>query len=86
VRHRPDKSKRDGRFDLLRGDTPAGYLSYSLSEKTMSIHYVEVDPALRGKKMGEQLVDAAVAWARENDFEVVPICGYARAVLSRRNR
>ena len=86
VRHRPDKAKGAGRFDLERAGAAVGYLSYSINEKTMSIHYVEVDPALRGKKMGEQLVAAAVDWARTNRYDVVPICGYARAVLSRMNR
>ena len=86
VRHRPAKGASVGRFDLERGGKAIGYLSYSMNDKTMSIHYVEVDPALRGKKMGEQLVAAAVDWARTNRYDVVPICGYAREVMSRMNR
>lgn len=49
----------------------------------MNVDYVEVSPALRGKKMGERLVDAAVMWARENKRLIVPRCSYARAVMAR---
>ena len=49
----------------------------------MRIEYVEVAPELRGTGLGRQLVQAAVDWARQGDLKVVPICGYARAVMTR---
>ncbi|MFA5910496.1 MAG: GNAT family N-acetyltransferase [Vicinamibacterales bacterium] len=49
----------------------------------MRIEYVEVAPELRGTGLGRQLVQAAVDWARESHLAVVPICGYARAVITR---
>ena len=49
----------------------------------MRIEYVEVDPSLRGTGLGLQLVEKAVAFAKEADLKVVPICSYARAVISR---
>ena len=71
-------------FELLIGGTRQGYLEYSLPDSgTMVIHYVEVDPHLRGKGMGERLVGAAVAWAREQKRRIVPMCSYARAVIAR---
>ena len=49
----------------------------------MRIEYVEVAPDLRGTGLGRRLVQAAADWAREANLKVVPICGYARAVMTR---
>lgn len=64
----------------------AGHLTYAVEDDSMLIEYVEVDPSRRGQGLGEKLVDAAVAWAKEEGHKVVPVCGYARAVLKRRAR
>lgn len=61
-----------------------GGLDYTLPEAgVMRIEYVEVSPELRGTGLGRQLVAAAVDWAREGGLKIVPICGYARAVITR---
>ena len=61
-----------------------GSLDYTRPEAgVMRIEYVEVAPELRGSGLGRQLVQAAVDWAREGDLKIVPICGYARAVIAR---
>lgn len=84
VTRRHAEGASHGTFDLETNGKPGGYLSYSLSgDATMIVDYVEVDPALRGKHMGEQLVAAAVEWARANGRRIVPHCSYARAVLMR---
>lgn len=83
VSHHPGKDGARGTFDLNINGKRLGFLSYSLDEKTLAIDYVQVDPSLRGKGMGEQLVRAAVEWARGHKRKVVPICSYARAVMRR---
>jgi predicted GNAT family acetyltransferase len=49
----------------------------------MRIEYVEVSPELRGTGLGRQLVEKAVDFAKASELRVVPICGYARAVITR---
>ena len=61
-----------------------GFLEYTRPDVgMMRIEYVEVDPSLRGGGFGRQLVEKAVAFARESNLRVVPICSYARAVITR---
>ena len=84
ITNRPVPDDSEQIFDLLIDGTPRGYLAYSLPDPaTMEIHFVEVDPDLRGNGMGERLVSAAVEWARANGRRIVPRCSYARAVLNR---
>jgi predicted GNAT family acetyltransferase len=61
-----------------------GSLDFARPETgVLRIDYVEVAPELRGSGLGRQLVEAAVEWARVENLTIVPICGYARAVITR---
>lgn len=61
-----------------------GFLEFTRPDVgVMRIEYVEVDPSLRGSGLGRQLVEKAVAFAKDSSLKVVPICGYARAVIQR---
>ena len=61
-----------------------GFLEFTRPEVgLMRIEYVEVSPELRGTGLGLQLVEKAVAFAMETKLRVVPICSYARAVMTR---
>jgi predicted GNAT family acetyltransferase len=84
IEHHEGRSGKSGAFDLLVAGERLGHLNYSLPDnETMTIDYVEVDPSLRGRGMGQQLVGAAVDWARVQSRKVVPLCSYARAVMAR---
>jgi predicted GNAT family acetyltransferase len=61
-----------------------GFLEFTRPDVgIMRIEYVEVSPDLRGTGLGRQLVEKAVAFAKEASLRVVPICSYARAVINR---
>jgi uncharacterized protein len=58
-----------------------------VAEMTMSrvnptllmIDHTEVSDTLRGQGAGRQLLDAAVAWARETKTKFIPVCPFAKA-------
>ena len=61
-----------------------GFLEFTRPEVgLMRIEYVEVSPALRGTGLGRRLVEKAVDFAKDARLRVVPICSYARAVITR---
>jgi predicted GNAT family acetyltransferase len=61
-----------------------GFLEFTRPDAgVLRIEYVEVDPDLRGTGLGRQLVEKAVAFARDANLRVIPICSYARAVIQR---
>ena len=61
-----------------------GFLEFTRPEVgLMRIEYVEVSPALRGTGLGRRLVEKAVDFAKDAQLRVVPICSYARAVITR---
>lgn|SRR4029079_2023438 len=61
-----------------------GFLEFTRPEVgVMRIEYVEVSPQLRGSGLGQQLVEKAVAFAKDTQLKVIPICSYARAVMQR---
>lgn len=81
--HRPKEGASSGTFELGGDGKRLGYLEYSLPDAdTVCIDYVEVDWALRGRRMGNRLVDAAVAWAQTENRKVTATCSFARAVLA----
>ncbi len=79
-RHETDGA---GLFVLMVDGVKVGTLDYHRTEpRLVHVDYVEVSPRLRGTGLGRVLVQAAADWARESGVTLVPICGYARSVLT----
>ena len=83
IKHVPqDHTKGD--FLVEQEGEAAGRLHYILfGSGRLVIQHTEVDRKLQGTGAGRQLVDAAVAYAREEGLKIVPVCPYAKAVLAR---
>lgn len=61
-----------------------GFLEFTRPETgVMRIEYVEVSPELRGTGLGRRLVEQAVEFAKDARLRVIPVCSYARVVISR---
>ena len=51
------------------------------SENVITIEHTVVNPGNEGKGIAKLLVNAAVAFARENGYSIIPVCPYAKKVL-----
>ena len=61
-----------------------GYLSYEWADDTVfAIMHTVVEKAYQGRGVAKALLDAAVAFARENGYRIRPVCPYAEAVFNR---
>jgi hypothetical protein len=59
-------------------------LTYLAKKELLIIDHTEVDDSLRGKNIGNQLIEAAVEHARQNSLKIRPICPFAKAVIDKR--
>jgi hypothetical protein len=81
---REDTGNGAGHFVLTREGVRIGTLDYRTGPSgPIYIDFVQVSPATRGTGLGKRLVEAAVAWARESQRKVIPICSYSRSVIER---
>ncbi len=71
------------RFVARLAGAEAGECVYRRDGARMQIVHTEVDPALQGRGIAAALVEAAVAQARRERWQVVPRCSYVRAWLRR---
>lgn len=79
IRHVPEKR----RFETTV-DGALGVAEYRLENGAMLLTHTEVAPALRGRGVAGQLVQAALDHAEARHLPLRPICAYARRYLERR--
>ncbi len=78
------KSENKGRFFVEVGGDMAGELLYSMQgNKEIIIEHTEVKASLRGKKIGFELVQACVQYARQYHLKIQPVCRFALAVFKK---
>ena len=64
-------------------DGHLGVCSYQQSGPVLVLHHTEVPVALQGRGVAAALVQAALAWAREQGLQVRPSCSYVAAYMRR---
>jgi predicted GNAT family acetyltransferase len=70
------------RFELNIGGHIA-YLTYERSPNTLTLVHTEVPAEIRGRHIGERLVQAALAIGRSEARRLVVVCPFARAYVRR---
>lgn len=73
-----------GYFKATAEGREAGRMTYSWAGKDrFIIDHTEVNPEFKGKNVGNQLLNAAVNFARENHIRIIPLCPFARSVFDK---
>ncbi|HMQ04456.1 MAG TPA: GNAT family N-acetyltransferase [Pyrinomonadaceae bacterium] len=73
---------RKGAFFIEENGEWLAELSYIRNgPNTMVIDHTEVVEDLAGQDVGRKLVDAAVAFARENGLKIRPLCPFVKKVI-----
>ena len=62
-----------------------GELNYMVKDQKMIIiDSTQVDPLYKGQKIGDQLVEAVVKFARDAQKKIIPLCPFAKAYFEKR--
>ena len=82
IQHKEGESK--GSFYIEAGGEVLAEITYSKagSDKII-IDHTEVSDELRGQNIGNELVEHAVNYARDNKLTVIPLCPFANSVIER---
>lgn len=83
IKHQPDEHK--GSFLALLQGEALGEMTYSLSGEIMIIDHTEADDRLKGMSAGLKMLQAAVAWARQEKLKIVPLCPFTKSVFDKRH-
>jgi uncharacterized protein len=70
------------RFEL-KVDGHVAYLEYERTPNTLTLIHTEVPIEIRGRHIGDRLVEAALAIGRSEGRRLVVVCPFARAYLRR---
>ena len=75
-----ERNEARHRFEMA---TPAGtaWLDYRLIGETLYLTHAETPRAARGHGFAGQVTRAALEWARERGYRVVPQCGYVAGYM-----
>jgi uncharacterized protein len=86
--HAPIRSVADNattsRFELI-ADGRTAFLIYKRTAETLELIHTEVPEELRGRHLGDALVEFALERAHAEGLGIVAICPFARAYLRKRS-
>ncbi|CAH0298298.1 hypothetical protein SRABI27_04298 [Pedobacter sp. Bi27] len=70
-------------FDIYDEDGKVGEMIFDIKDNDLTVYHTEVDPAKEGKGYAKMLLDAMVAYVRENRLMVIPMCPYVHIQFKR---
>ncbi|KGT47156.1 MULTISPECIES: GNAT family N-acetyltransferase [Acinetobacter] len=82
IEHKQHDGK--GEWFIEQSDQRLAEMTYSRAgDDKLIIDHTWVDDSLRGQRIGQQLVQAAVAYARNQQLKIIPLCPFAKSVFDR---
>lgn len=83
IKHSQTETK--GSFYIELEGKKVGEMTYSIAGPSLIIiDHTEVGEELKGKGAGAQMLNAAVAYARENNIKILPLCPFAKSVFDKK--
>jgi len=75
---------KHGVFKLIQGDLVAGEMAYTWAGDSMLIiDHTDVNEGFRGQGVGRQLLDELIAFVRERQVKVIPLCPFAKSFFDK---
>jgi predicted GNAT family acetyltransferase len=78
-------NEKHSRFEYHVDDTVV-FANYRKHDGSLYIDYVEAPPQLRGTGAAGKIMEQIVTVAKDENLNLVPICGYAASWLKRHDK
>lgn len=79
-----EDNDKKGRFVLLEDGKEAGEMTFVWDgENSIIIEHTNVGKEYGSKGYAKQLMNKAVAFARENEVKIVPVCSFVKAMFEK---
>ncbi len=79
-----ETNEHKGRFVIKSNNAVAGEMTYSWAgTDKFIIDHTEVGAEFGGKGVGRKLLMEVVAFAREQNVKIIPLCPYAKSVFDK---
>ena len=75
--------KNHGAFIVSEKGEPLGEMVISISGDKLTVYHTEVDPKAEGRGLAKKLLETMVAYAREHQLQVIPLCPYVHLQFRR---
>ena len=76
--------QKETRFEIFKDGEKAGLLDYQKKENgIMEIVHTEVLEKFGGQGLGKELVKAAVEFAQDYGYKIIPSCPYAKKIIAK---
>ena len=72
-----------GKFYILEGQDQAAEMEVALADNILTVFHTEVAPAMEGKGLAKQLLEAMTNHARQHHLKVKPLCSYVHTQFKR---
>ena len=78
------ENENRGKFYIEENENQIALMTYKKSgDGIITIDHTEVDSNHRGDGLGEDLIEAGVKYARENELKIIATCPFAKKVIDR---
>lgn len=79
-----EQTSSKGAFFIEENNQRLAEITFSKAgDKLIIIDHSDVSDQLRGQGAGKRLVEAAVAYAREQNLKILPLCPFAKSVFAK---
>lgn len=83
IKHSHSDSK--GIFYIELDGKKVGEMTYSIAGPNLIIiDHTEVGEELKGQGAGMKLLNQAIAYARENNIKIIPLCPFVKSVFDKK--
>lgn len=72
-----------GAFVIEKDGERVAEMEVGIQNGNLTVYHTEVSEALKGQGVAKKLLASMVAYARENNLKVIPLCPYVHAQFKR---